>query len=856
VTVRHCARRSPSVFCSEVSPQSREAAGRPYGRHPTLVLFCAICFLVAGCEDDKPTTPTDTADATVDVAVDVDSDANTSSDSDSDADVAPTLTAHVRFEFPATGLPAPLAIPFPSDLYRDGPNFNGVVTDALADWKLAGITQQSAVLQQAYTGLDGFGHTSGALFRLDLVSSDPSLPRKVLDLDVASLPKTGTACLAATSPVAIVDVTDPSQPTRLPCFAGYFERLGVLVVAPEGQPLQGGRRYAVVVSDQLISTDGLPVTASPAFAELLAGTRSTPEATLFGEALDGVSAAIPAWSAEHIAGMAVYSAHTEHRKLRTVRDALANGDYGPAPQLLTEASATLPYPTLRFCAQAQVGCTATLDEWLGIPLRDASGSDVPGAPGESGHPEPADTGWPHDAIGVVVQGAFTAPEFRRDWNGTPDPTDGNFSFVNGQAETMPSPVVVPLTLILPATAPPASGYPVVIYSHGTPSNRQGVMSIANELARAGIATVAMDGLYHGVRTADGTDDANNFPGTYVGPDGFSDASDTPASTIELSATLKSAARYRSNLWQYALEWCQLRRLVANPALDLSSAADQYAAGTALGFDGTRVGWVGTSFGAFTGATLLAVEPDIRAFFLNVGNGDALQWQGQSPSNRAQIEVVLFLFGMGSDVELTRFTPFVNIAFGAIEPGFAGSSAEDVDPAGPAILMTEVEYDEYVPNRSTELLAAALNIPLVVPAARPIPLLETSPSPVTGTAGKPARGLVYMGSASHSANLARRWNPRNYSFPVQLEDGVRPAFPELDPPIWVKQPVLATQAMMVQFLTTSFEGAGVIDAGAIPRVIDFDDDGWCDLTEQAAGSAWDDPSVHPTSAADCVWDAGF
>ena len=70
------------------------------------------------------------------------------------------------------------------------------------------------------------------------------------------------------------------------------------------------------------------------------------------------------------------------------------------------------------------------------------------------------------------------------------------------------------------------------------------------------------------------------------------------------------------------------------------------------------------------------------------------------------------------------------------------------------------------------------------------------------------------------------------------------------------PTTPSQAMMVQFLTTAFEGAGVIDAGAIPRVIDFDDDGWCDLTEQAAGSAWDDPSVHPTSAADCVWDAGF
>jgi len=114
----------------------------------------------------------------------------------------------------------------------------------------------------------------------------------------------------------------------------------------------------------------------------------------------------------------------------------------------------------------------------------------------------------------------------------------------------------------------------------------------------------------------------------------------------------------------------------------------------------------------------------------------------------------------------------------------------------------------------------------------------------------------MGSAGHSANVGRRWGQRNYEFPVVFEDAVRAPFRNLTPPLWVRQPVVATQAMMVRFFTTSFAGAAVIDSAAIPRGIDFDDDGWCDATEQAAGTDWIDPAAHPATAPDCTWDPGY
>jgi len=819
-----------------------------FGSHARALAALATLVLGSGCGGD-PVSPSDVVDA-------INSDADTAAPDTTppdggtpDATTPPAAT--IRFALPESGLPAPLAVPFPTDLYRDGAAHDGPIVDTLSDWSLAGITESTETLRAAYAGLDGFGHTSGALFRIDFAGAGAEL-----GLEAATLPATAAACLAEDSPIAIIDVTDAQAPRRLPCVASWFAPLHVLVVTPEGQPLLGGHRYAVIIHNNIATTDGGHLGAPPAFRALVTAPRTSAAATLYGTALDRALVALPGWSAAEVAGMAVYSAHTEHRKLRTARDALVAGEYGAAPSLITDAATAAPYAALRFCSTGTAGCAATLDDWLGQPLRDESGHDVPGAPGEAGHPEPADTGWPHDAIGVVIQGAFTAPELRRPWNNTPEPDDGTFEWVAGKALAQPDAVAIPVTIILPKTPPPATGYPVVVFSHGTPTNRQFVMTFANELARAGVAVVAMDGLYHGTRHSSGKDLANTFPGSYVGPDGFSDRSDTPSSTIDLSASLQSAPRYRANLWQYAIEWCQLRRLITNPALDLSIAADQYADDTTLRFDATRVGWLGTSFGAFTGAALLAVEPGFRAFFLNVGNGDGLQWQGQSPSNRAQIELVLFLFGMGSDIQLTRFTPFVSIAFGALEPGFAASSVEDVDPTGPDILMTEVEYDEYVPNRSTELLAAALGVPAVVPAGRVSPLLATAPSPVTATTGKPARGLVHMGSAGHSANVGRRWGQRNYEFPVVFEDAVRAPFRNLTPPLWVRQPVVATQAMMVRFFTTSFAGAAVIDSAAIPRGIDFDDDGWCDATEQAAGTDWIDPAAHPATAPDCTWDPGY
>ena len=67
----------------------------------------------------------------------------------------------IRFALPDTGVPAPLAVPFPSDIYRDG---DGTIVEGLTDWTFAGIDEpEPSALLSEYGALDGFGLQAGCL---------------------------------------------------------------------------------------------------------------------------------------------------------------------------------------------------------------------------------------------------------------------------------------------------------------------------------------------------------------------------------------------------------------------------------------------------------------------------------------------------------------------------------------------------------------------------------------------------------------------------------------------------------------------------------------------------------------------
>jgi hypothetical protein len=60
----------------------------------------------------------------------------------------------------------------------------------------------------------------------------------------------------------------------------------------------------------------------------------------------------------------------------------------------------------------------------------------------------------------------------------------------------------PLLVVLPSTAKPAGGYPIIIYQHGIFGNRTNALLVANKMADEGFVTVAIDLPLHGVMPTD------------------------------------------------------------------------------------------------------------------------------------------------------------------------------------------------------------------------------------------------------------------------------------------------------------------------------------------------------------------
>ena len=109
--------------------------------------------------------------------------------------------------------------------------------------------------------------------------------------------------------------------------------------------------------------------------------------------------------------------------------------------------------------------------------------------------DPTLTRWPPQAPkanlgGWVPNGifqSFTALDQAGTFAFKPDPTKG-------------SPSSVPFFMTVPKGTPPKTGWPVVIFQHGILRHKSDFFAVANTFAKAGMATLAFDMIYHGART--------------------------------------------------------------------------------------------------------------------------------------------------------------------------------------------------------------------------------------------------------------------------------------------------------------------------------------------------------------------
>ncbi len=803
-------------------------------RLPECVALAVFALALAACP--QPSVPPGDAatDGALDAALDV-------------TPIGPPgIVAH--FNPPAdNAIPAPFEVPFPSDLYLGS---DGTLIDTLDRFVAIRLARGTSVFAQGFRDLDGFGQSTGAMFLIDGTPANAGDPAP--QIDARSLPTTGAASLAPDASAFIVDLDPSASPSsaRVACVAGWHAHFRTITVQPENTTLAPGHRYAVVLTTAVrASTGGFALRAAAPFVAIrdaAPGSRTTALERLYGDAVDRVVTLGADRGA--IAAIAVFTTQTTQRQLRAAKTALAAGTLVPVPTLATDAATVAPFTAVRFGSTAHAGWTATLDEWLGTPLRFA-GHDVTGLPGSD---EPG-VGIAHDALGAVFTGTFAAPDFRA--------PNGRFVVSATGVPTVSNPAMrLPVTLALPRGPVPAAGFPVVIYAHGIGGQRSDMLGIMNELARSGLATVAIDWSTFGQRATTLSGDVHSAStGTYRGSDGFADT--TNGNPGEFVGNFQDMIVFRDNLRQSALEVVQLRRLLANPSLDLSAVAAEYG-GTAPRLDGQHIAYVGGSLGGIIGTLVASVEPAINPFVLNVaGAAFATQVITTAPNEGAIVQVLLgTVFGVPSTEVLDRFHPIANLLQMVLDPGDAVTYAAEVThpPTGRGhdVWLIEALWDQTLGNSATELLASLLGVPQLAPVALRVSALPMAASPATGNlANGLTGGFFQLVPAAHYSDLvSRQSNALRYEPPFPRDDAVR--FHPLAREYRVREWVAPLQHSVATFITSAFAGAARIDVTGIEPLMDQDDDGWTDDEERAQGTPPFDPTAHPSGPPPHVRDVGY
>ena len=703
---------------------------------------------------------------------------------------------------PAASGPTPFGdIPWPSDLYLQDGHIGDVPGIERVSEKPKGILEGLAAL-------DGFGRSTGAMFFTGAAGETP------IDVDDASLPKDFAAASAPGAAVLLVDV-DPASGRlgkRYPAVAKHLPSLGMLSVIPvPGVVLPPGVRHAAVLTNRVKTKKGERLAAAPELsriAGLAAGDRESAAEVLYGSALDELVKSGAIEDRKEVANLAVFTTSRRAEELPALRSRLRDL---PEPELILEPAAAAPYTVAVF----GVGTTPSLDDWLGTPDVDDNGVEWPGGDNPGGIA--------HDAIGAVVSAAFVAPSLL-------DPATGRFERGADGAFVIANPTArIPVTLVIPKTPPPASGYPVVINGHGLSNNRGSMMAVANELARAGFAMIGIDDVLHGARA--GIPDAkNNYKGPYTGPDGIPD--EYPLA-VSFFAGFADFVAVRDNFRQTVLDQTSLVRLVQSGKLDLSPLAEA-AGGATPALDGGRIAWSGGSLGGIMGAMTVAVEPEIRAAALQVPGASFVQLITTSSAKVSPLVTTIATgtFGIQGEERLDEYHP-VGLLLGAVtEAGDPIAYAPHVlanplvDRAPPDVLITYAIGDEVLPNIATHALLRALGVDLAGPSVVPVEGVAVVDSPVSKNRGPRAAAAVQYAPANHGLGYGR-YDVREFMPGVPLDQ--EPAFPKLPSPFKIELPVREHEAQLVTFLKTALFGTAVIEVTAPPRA-DFDGDGALDAED--------------------------
>jgi len=512
-------------------------------------------------------------------------------------------------------------------------------------------------------------------------------------VDEATLPADAMASLAAGSTVLAVDLTTGDRlPLRTRFTAINYDFIGpnwIAALPESGFPFHEGHDIAVLITDGVHGTDGKPVERAADLDAVLGAASSSDAAIARAQT---AYAPLEAWLAahadvaKHVAGATYFNA-------------------GSSTKIMSD---------LRAAVYAQVPTPPTLDNLV------YDGEDMPG-------------------VDDLYEGTYPGPNFQQG--------DSPYSS-SGGAITNPPTVqkmeTLRIAITVPKGNPPAAGWPVVIYQHGTGGDYKSFVGDGSgrEAAKvtdasgnviAQMAMIGTDQVLHGTRSPPGTDYDTAF-----------------FNFVNLPAA-------HDNPKQGALDAFTVVRLIH--AVDVMSAP---TTGAHLKLDPSRIYFKGHSQGGLTGPLFLSAEPEVKAAILSGAGGGLISslLDKTEPVNIPQV-----VQGLLHD-PVDEFHPLLSLIQGYFEdsdPVNYGRLFFREPPAGlppKSIFQTLGIVDHYTPIPTIETLALAMGVQPAGPQLQTIDGLaftttQWGSAPITGNvAGGQATGVLleYTAPSGHDGHF--------------------------------------------------------------------------------------------------------
>lgn len=585
-------------------------------------------------------------------------------------------------------------LPWPNDLRKEvdgtirvtgmhNPNANVLVNDYIGSTKTV--------------ALKGFSPAGSGYFRF----TGP--------IDPSTLPADPKSTLDPGASVQIIDI-DPKSPehgkrwlaqTYWRQTEGIYWLANTLAVSPAlGYPLRPNTRYATIITRAVKALDGTAIAPSADLVSVLGMSGASPRTQMahdtFASAVTEIEAAgVPRTNVVHFT---VFTTNDPTSELFAVADAVPS---------------QVPAPTADAASWVQKEQRADYDVY--------EGSYGPSPNYQAG----------------------TLP-FTKLGDG------GNFAFDAGGKPILQGTFNLRFSLVVPNAAkcpPPAAGYPLTLYAHGTGGDYRSVISeggsVGAALAAKCVASMGVDQIFHGTRPgAPPLNDPNREGNIQL-----------------LFFNLNNPIAARTNGRQSAIDVVQQARLFTESHVKVPAATSRTAA--EIGFDATKLIFFGHSQGGVNGPLFLAADKQALGGVLS-GTGAMitialLEKTKPQPSVAGAVKTVLGLFRPEDADELNLFHPMANMAQLLVDTtdtvhylgyiiahprtGFAPKSIYQTEGIG-----ADGIGDSYAPPHGIEVASTALGLPRQSPGVHP--LIESAFSglgdvtvPAGGLSGNLAGGLA-------------------------------------------------------------------------------------------------------------------